>query len=187
MHYWSTIWLWVSSTFDLSDQSEYKEPALIPRDPFEPVSFFESDPFPWVSTSQIQRAARCDWSNPRQADQDHKGRFCQCYLVCWRVRSESKDSWLLGMSYIMIDQELLEYIRAILEPDSTESSFSHPRRIDEDIARYRPARFSECTVFRAYLFFLLFIYWVYWDVGVFLGCFLWFILFLAMHIFQSMS
>ena len=34
----------ISSTFNNSDLIKYKEPALIPSDPFEPVPFFESDP-----------------------------------------------------------------------------------------------------------------------------------------------
>ena len=37
-------WYGISPTFNVSDLIEYKEPMLIPNDPFEPVPSFESDP-----------------------------------------------------------------------------------------------------------------------------------------------
>ena len=36
----------ISPTFNVSDLIEYKEPAMIPSESFEPLSSFESEPHP---------------------------------------------------------------------------------------------------------------------------------------------
>ena len=38
--------LGISSTFNISDLAEYREPAMIPSEPFEPVPILESEPNP---------------------------------------------------------------------------------------------------------------------------------------------
>ena len=36
----------ISPTFNVLDLIKYKEPVLIPSDPFEPIPFFKSEPSP---------------------------------------------------------------------------------------------------------------------------------------------
>ena len=50
--------LGISSTFNISDLAEYREPAMIPRESFEPDPIFESEP--------ILECPPTDWPKRRE-------------------------------------------------------------------------------------------------------------------------
>ena len=52
--------LGISSTFIITDLVEYREPAVIPSEAFEPNPFFESVPQPCVSTYKLACEERAD-------------------------------------------------------------------------------------------------------------------------------
>ena len=121
--------LGISSTFNISDLVEYKEPAMIPCEPFEPDPILESEPNPecpplnWPERSErIKRIL-----NNQTISTRNKG--YQRYLVRWQGRPESKDSWITREDLQRIDPDILEQYQAQADPYSTGSSSSHPERI----------------------------------------------------------
>ena len=118
----------ISSTFNVSDLIEYKEPALIPSDPFEPVSFFESDPSPECPQAKLRE---------KHDEIDHildeqirftRGRDYHRYLVHWQNRPESEDTWITKEELQRIDPELFEHLQSSMESNSTESSSFPPQK-----------------------------------------------------------
>ena len=83
----------ISPTSNVSNLIEYKEPALISSDPFKPVPSFERDPPLLVHKPNFKK--KHDVID-RILDKQIKSIRGQdyCYLVCWRGRLESKDSWI---------------------------------------------------------------------------------------------
>ena len=124
----------ISSTFNVSDPIEYREPALIPCDPFEPVPSFESDPPPECPPAPLRvQRDEIDRVLDKQI-RSTRGRDYHRYLVRWRGRPESEDTWITREELQRIDPDLFESLQSSMEPNSTESSFSQPRGIDEDIS-----------------------------------------------------
>ena len=86
--------LGISSTFNISDLVEYREPAMIPSEPFGPDPSFESKPIP--ECPLINWSERKDRIERILDDQAvttcNKG--YQRYLVRWQGRPESEDSWI---------------------------------------------------------------------------------------------
>ena len=83
-----------SSTSNVSDLVAYKEPIMIPSDPFEPIPSFESEPptkCPQVQVNKKHGTIEClldeQTMSTRRRDYHH-------YLVRWQERPESKDSWI---------------------------------------------------------------------------------------------
>jgi len=121
--------LGISSTFNITDLVEYREPAVIPSEPFEPNPIIESDPDPvcpptnWpVRKEQIEKILDDQVISTRN-------RGYQRYLVRWQGRPDSDDSWISREELQELDPDLLERYQSQLEPYSTGSSSSHPGRI----------------------------------------------------------
>ena len=75
--------LGISSTFNISDLVEYRAPAIIPSEPFEPDHSFESEPTPecpppnlHVTTERIERVLDDQAISTRNKGYQH-------YLVRW--------------------------------------------------------------------------------------------------------
>ena len=117
--------LGISSTFNISDLTEYREPALIPSEPFGPTPSFESDPVPeYPQNTWPERKNRVERILDDQAIST-RNRGYQRYLVRWQGQPESEDSWISRSDLQQIDPDLLEQYQSRLDPHSTESSSSH--------------------------------------------------------------
>ena len=86
--------LGISSTLNISDLVEYREPAMIPNEPFEPDPILESEPNPecpplnWPERGErIERILDDQTISTRNKGYQH-------YLVRWQGRPESEDSWI---------------------------------------------------------------------------------------------
>ena len=113
----------ISSTFNISDLKEYKEPVPIPDELFGPSVSFESDvpnecPPPNIPEQResVERILDDQIITTR-----NKG--YQRYLVRWQGRPESEDSWITREDLQQIDPDIIETYH------STGSSSSHPGRI----------------------------------------------------------
>ena len=123
--------LGISSTFNISDLVEYRAPANIPSEPFEPDHSLESEPTPEcpppnlpVRTERIERVL-----DDQPISTRNKG--YQRYLVRWQGRPESEDSWITREDLQCLDPDILEHYLSRSNPYSMESSFSHPGKIGE--------------------------------------------------------
>ena len=121
--------LGISSTFNITDLVEYREPAVILSEPFEPNPIIESDPDPvcpptnWpVRKEQIEKILDDQVISTRN-------RGYQRYLVRWQGRPDSDNSWISREELQELDPDLLERYQSQLDPYSTGSSSSHPGRI----------------------------------------------------------
>ena len=84
----------ISSTFNITDLIEYKEPALIPSEPFGPNLSFKSEPEPECPPPILsERGVRIEHVLDDQAITT-RGKGRQCFLVRWQGRPESDDSWI---------------------------------------------------------------------------------------------
>ena len=84
----------ISSTFNISDLVEYREPANIPSEPFGPNPVLESEPtqvcppaIPPARRDKIERILDDKIITTRNKDY-------QCYLVHWQGHPDSEDSWI---------------------------------------------------------------------------------------------
>ena len=119
--------LGISSTFNISNQVEYREPAVIPSEPFEPDQILESEPDPECPpTNWPERGERIERILDNQTICTRNKGY-QRYLVRWQGRPESEDSWISREDLQRIDPDLLEQHQADLY--STGSSSSHHGRI----------------------------------------------------------
>ena len=121
--------LGISSTFNVSDLVEYREPVMIPSEPFEPNPIIESEPTSecplvnWPERGErIERILDDQTISTRNKGYQH-------YLVRWQGRPESEDSWITREDLQCIDPDILERYQGQADPYSTGSSFSHPGRI----------------------------------------------------------
>ena len=118
----------ISSTFNILDLVEYREPANIPSEPFEPDLSFESEPEPECPPPNIpERGERIERVLDDQAITT-RGKGYQRYLVRWQGRPESDDSWITREDLQRIDPDILERYQSQANPYSTGSSSSHPGR-----------------------------------------------------------
>ena len=117
----------ISSTFNVSDLKEYKEPALIPSELFGPNVSFESEtPNECPPPSVPERKERIERILDDQIITTRNKGY-QRYLVRWQGCPESEDSWISREDLQQIDPDALETYQA--NPHSIGSSSSHPRRI----------------------------------------------------------
>ena len=124
--------LGISSTFNISDLTEYREPAMIPSEPFEPATILESEPNPECPpTNWPERRERIERILDDQAIST-RNRNYQRYLVRWQGRPESEDSWITKEDLQRMDPDILERYQSQIDPYSTGSSSSHPGRIGGD-------------------------------------------------------
>ena len=121
--------LGISSTFNVSDLVEYREPAMIPSEAFGPNPSLESDPIPErPSANWPERKDRIEKILDDQAVTTRNKGY-QRYLVRWYGRPESEDSWITREDLQNIDPDLLEKYQSQIDPYSMGSSSSHPGRI----------------------------------------------------------
>ena len=117
----------ISSTFNVSDLKEYKEPALIPSEFFGPNVSFESEtPNECPPPSVPERKERIERILDDQIITTRNKGY-QRYLVRWQGCPESEDSWISKEDLQQIDPDALETYQA--NPHSIGSSSSHPGRI----------------------------------------------------------
>ena len=122
----------ISTTFNVSDLVEYKEPLLIPSEPFEPETFIESEHIsecpPPTLPEQRERIERIlDDKIITTRNKDY-----QRYLVQWQGRPEFDNSWITREDLQRLNPDLFEHYQGKTEPYSTGSSSAHPRRIGVD-------------------------------------------------------
>jgi len=121
--------LGISSTFNISDLVEYKEPAVISSEPFGPIPSFESEPAPECPPT--------NWPNSEEKierildDQAicTRNRGYQRYLVRWQGQPESEDSWITCEDLQCLNPDLLEHYESQVIPHSIGSSSSYTGRI----------------------------------------------------------
>ena len=122
----------ISPTFNISDLVEFREPAVIPSEPFGPDPSFKSAPIPECPyTNWPERKDRIERILDDQAVSTRNKGY-QRYLVSWQGRPESEDSWITREDLQQIDPDLLEDYQSQLDPYSMGSSSSHPGRIGAD-------------------------------------------------------
>ena len=121
----------ISSTFNVSDLVEYKEPILIPSEAFGSEPTIESDPIPEClpptipeRREKIERILDDKTITTRNKDY-------QRYLVQWQGRPESDNSWITREDLQRINPDLLEHYQSQSALYSTGLSLSHPGRIGE--------------------------------------------------------
>ena len=117
--------LGISSTFNVSDLVEYKEPIMIPSEPFEPEPIIESESIPECPPTILPK-----WRDKIERIRDDqaittRNKGYQRYLVRWQGRPESEDSWITREDLQRINLDLLEYYQSKADPYSTESSSFH--------------------------------------------------------------
>ena len=122
----------ISSTFNITDLVAYKKPTRIPSEPFEPKPTFEGEPIPECPPTKM--SAKHDQIERILDEQilSTRSRGYQRYLVRWRGRPESEDTWITREELQRIDPDLLERHQSEIDPHSTGSSFFHPGRIGAD-------------------------------------------------------
>jgi len=100
--------LGISSTVNILDLVEYREPAMIPSEPFGPDPILESEPIPECPpTNWPKRGERIECILDDQAITTRNKGY-QRYLVHWQGRSKSENSWITQEDLQCIDLDLLE-------------------------------------------------------------------------------
>ena len=115
----------ISSTFNVSDLVAYRDPAAIPSEPFEPSPTVVSDPTqecPLPPPLQRQHE-QIECILDEQVTTMRSGAY-QRYLVRWRGRPASDDTWVTRAELERIDLDILERYHSDLDPHSMGSSSS---------------------------------------------------------------
>ena len=128
----------ISPTFNISDLTEYKEPALIPSEPFGPYLSSESEYLPECPPNIPERKERIERILDDQITTT-RNRSYQRYLVRWQGRPESEDSCITREDLQQIDHDLLESYHEQMDPYSTGSSSAQAGRIGVD-TRHKKSR-----------------------------------------------
>ena len=127
--------LGISLTFNISDLIEYKEPMMIPSEPFRPDHVFESEPVLECPPTTIPQKRE----NFEQILDDKivttRNKDYYRYLVRWQGRPESDNSWVTKEDLQRIDPDLLEHYQSQVEPYSTGSSSRHLGRFGADTTK----------------------------------------------------
>ena len=123
--------LGISSTFNISDLIEYREPAVIPSEAFGIDPLIEREPTQECPLNWPEQREKIERILDDQAISTRRNGY-QRYLVRWQGRPESEDSWVTREDLQRIDPDLLEEYLSRTNLYSTESSSSHPRRIGGD-------------------------------------------------------
>lgn len=127
----------ISPTFNVSDIKEFKEPVLIPSEPFEPYPIFESETQnECPPATQPERRDRVERILDDQTITTRNKGY-QRYLVRWQGRPESDDSWITHEDLQQINPDLLEKYHGQTSSYSTGSSSSSQGRIGADTRALR--------------------------------------------------
>ena len=88
--------LGISPTFNVSDLIEYKEPMMIPSEPFGPDPIFESEPIPECPPTAFPKKREKIEQILDVKIVTTRNRDYYRYLVRWQGRPESDNSWITG-------------------------------------------------------------------------------------------
>ena len=137
-------------TFNISDLMANKGPfnpdnPLVDLDEPTPELLFEGPHFPLLPTTNVPFTAKQIHSKNDDRVISTRDGGCRRYLVHWKGRSESGDTWITREDLHRLTLNLLEYYESHLELYSTGPSFFHSGRVDGDITqtpvrRYRHRR-----------------------------------------------
>ena len=124
--------LGINPTFNISDLVEYKEPMMIPSEPFGPDNIIESEPTPECPPITIpQRREKIEQIlDDKIVTTRNKDYFR--YLVRWQGRPDSDNSWITREDLQRLDPDLFEQYQSQVGPYSTGSSSRHPERFGAD-------------------------------------------------------
>ena len=133
----------ISPTFNVEDLVQYHGSISMPSNPFERSS--ESEPNPTSPPPQNilmlphipAHHEHIDQILDEQVTFTRKGSY-QRFLVKWRGRPETDATWIPRSELQRLAPDLLaefDHHQQQQESNSTESSFSHQRRVDGDITK----------------------------------------------------
>ena len=109
-----------SPTFNVSDLIDYKKPAMIPSESFEPLSSFESEPHPECPQIPLRGLREQHDVIDRILDEQirsTRGRDYHRFLVRQQGKPELKDSWIIQEELQQIDPDLYEHHQSSMEPE----------------------------------------------------------------------
>ena len=119
----------ISSTFNVSDLVAYWDPAVIPSEPFEPSPPLVSDPVPESPLpAPFKQREQIEHILDEHVITTRSGAY-QRYLVRWKGRPTTDNTWITRAELERLDPDLLERYQSDQDPYSTGPSSSHPRRI----------------------------------------------------------
>ena len=117
----------------MADLVLYKGPAVVPNENLEPIPPILSDPRNKLPLSaQRHRLGQVDRILDEQTTVT-RNKVYQRYLVRWKNQPPTEDTWVSREDLMQLDPDLIERHQAMEDPYSTESSYSHPGRIDGGI------------------------------------------------------
>ena len=119
--------LGISSTFNVCDLTEYREPTAIPSEAFGLDPLFEREPTLEYPQKWPERREKIERILDDQAVSTRQNSY-QRYLVRWQGHPNSEDSWITREDLQCIDPDLLKKYQSQTDPYSTGLSSSHPRR-----------------------------------------------------------
>ena len=127
--------LGISPTFNVSDLIEYKEPMMIPSEPFGPDHIFESEPVPeYPPTTIPQKKEKIEQILDDKIVTTRNKDYYR-YLVRWQGRPDSDNSWITREDLQRLDPDLFEQYQSQVGPYSTGSSSRHPERFGADTTK----------------------------------------------------
>ena len=119
----------ISSTFNISDLVAYRDPAVIPSESFEPSPPLVSDPtHECPLLAPLQQREQIEHILDQQVITT-SNRVYQRYLVRWKGRPTTDDTWITRAELERLDPDLLERYQSDQDPYKTGLSSSHPGRI----------------------------------------------------------
>ena len=125
----------ITSTFNVSDLVAYRDPTVIPSEPFEPSPPLMSDLAPECPLlAPFQQREQIEHILDEQMITTRNGAY-QRYLVRWKGRPTTDDTWITRAELERLDPDLLERYQSDQDPYSTGSSSSHPGRIGGGMRR----------------------------------------------------
>ena len=137
--------LGISSTFNVCDLTEYREPAAIPSEAFGLDPLFEREPTLEYPQKWPERREKIERILDDQAVSTRQNSY-QRYLVRWQGRPDSEDSWITREDLQRIDPDLLEKYQSQANPYSTGLSSSQSRRNGGDTKTKKPQASMWITV-----------------------------------------
>ncbi|KAL7117671.1 hypothetical protein ACP275_03G087200 [Erythranthe tilingii] len=140
----------ISSTFNVEDLIPYKGSVVYPSSPndsIQPSLPFSTSEFSLPTPHSPPKIVHKDVVEDivdEQVVSTRQGGY-QKFLIKWKNRPNSDNTWVTKEELQRIDPDILERYYSFISP---ESSFSQPRRIDEDISAntfkvYRRKKFKK--------------------------------------------
>lgn len=102
----------ISSIFNVSDLIIYKESVLIPNELLEPDPSLESEPQPEHPWPKFSKHDQIEKILDEQVNLDRRRIGHQRYLVHWKGRPRSKDTWMTREELHRIDLDLFEQFQS---------------------------------------------------------------------------